>query len=117
MEIQLEDFVSESLNQIIKAVIKSQKYAETVDAKINPAIELREIKGENYFRDSTMKYGQFIEFDIAVSASKGKNENEKNGVSVIQIGLSKIWNKSISESKISRIKFSIPIVLPQQVNK
>ena len=118
MNIKLKDFIAQSLKEIIDAVNDTQKYAINLDAKVNPKSQSRAAKDQirvNDFYDSfTNRYGQFVEFDIAVTATKNEKEDEGIGVSVIPLGLFKKWSKSFFEASVSRIKFAIPIVLPIQ---
>lgn len=114
---ELKEFIKESLSQIIDAVVETQdKYKET-----NVLICPDDIQGENnnlYIRDENLYqfYNrntrvQNIEMDIAISVTE--KEGNKSG-----LGIAKIINAGISSENaqqnesISKIKFSIPIVLP-----
>lgn len=114
---ELKEFIKESLSQIIDAVVETQdKYKET-----NVLICSDDIQGENnnlYIRDENLYqfYNrntrvQNIEMDIAISVTE--KEGNKSG-----LGIAKIINAGISSENaqqnesISKIKFSIPIVLP-----
>lgn len=114
---ELKEFIKESLSQIIDAVVDTQdKYKET-----NVLICPDDIQGENnnlYIRDENLYqfYNrntrvQNIEMDIAISVTE--KEGNKSG-----LGIAKIINAGISSENaqqnesISKIKFSIPIVLP-----
>lgn len=114
---ELKEFIKESLSQIIDAVVETQdKYKET-----NVLICPDDIQGENnnlYIRDENLyqyfnRYTrvQNIEMDIAISVTE--KEGNKSG-----LGIAKIINAGISSENaqqnesISKIKFSIPIVLP-----
>ena len=114
---ELKEFIKESLSQIIDAVVETQdKYKET-----NVLICPDDIQGENnnlYIRDENLyqyfnRYTrvQNIEMDIAISVTE--KEGNKSG-----LGIAKIINAGISSENaqqnesITKIKFSIPIVLP-----
>lgn len=114
---ELKEFIKESLSQIIDAIVETQdKYKET-----NVLICPDDIQGENnnlYIRDENLYqfYNrntkvQNIEMDIAISVTE--KEGNKSG-----LGIAKIINAGISSENaqqnesISKIKFSIPIVLP-----
>lgn len=114
---ELKEFIKESLSQIIDAVVETQdKYKES-----NVLICPDDIQGENnnlYIRDENLyqyfnRYTrvQNIEMDIAISVTE--KEGNKSG-----LGIAKIINAGISSENaqqnesISKIKFSIPIVLP-----
>ena len=111
---KLEEFVSETIQQIIKGVISAQVYATNVSASINPEGIHQNGTGTAYFNQKTGNWGQPIEFDISVTT---KEEGEiKSGagvfVSIFKVG---VEGKDGQESSMSnRIKFTIPIFLPNQ---
>ena len=113
----LKEFIKESLSQIIDAVVETQdKYKET-----NVLICPDDIQGKDNnlyidnknFNNYHNRYTrvQNIEMDIAISVTE--KEGNKSG-----LGIAKIINAGISSENaqqnesISKIKFSIPIVLP-----
>lgn len=119
MSIQLKDFVSESLKQIIQGVQSAQDFAEENQAKVAPAgiygttpeyaAQLGIIgKGEDYLIP--------IDFNIAVTASESEEASGGIGVLVSVLGASVKGKSEETSSTVSRIKFIIPISLPKQGN-
>ncbi|MDC1812323.1 hypothetical protein POZ03_17825 [Bacteroides uniformis] len=114
---ELKEFIKESLSQIIDAVIETQdKYKETNVLICPDDIQGKDnnlhIDNENLYQCySRYTRVQNIEMDIAISVTE--KEGNKSG-----IGIAKIINAGISSENaqqnesISKIKFSIPIVLP-----
>lgn len=58
---------------------------------------------------------QIIEFDIAVTASEGSEAKAGIGVFSGVIGLGTQAKMEGSNATLSRIKFSIPVLYPEQV--
>ena len=60
---------------------------------------------------------QMLEFDVAVSASEGKEAKAGTGVWAGAVGVgtqAKLQDGSLS---VSRIKFSVPVLFPEQPSK
>ncbi len=94
---ELKDFVSQSFQDIANGVIDAQEKLKETDAIINA---FNQVKLRN------------IEFDIATTAREGKEIEGKAGIK-IYVASANAGGKSISEnSSISRLKFTIPVVLP-----
>lgn len=108
---------SESLSQIIDAVKETQEKYKDTNVVICPD-NIQEVKSGLYILDeneydnySSRSKVQNIDMDIAISVTE--KEGNKSG-----LGIAKIINAGISSENaqrnesISKIKFSIPIVLP-----
>ena len=114
---KLQEFVAETLKEIIAGVKKSQKYAESEGAWVSP-----EMRPDGY-GEGTRKVGwtaqdganiEQIEFDVAVTSTEGSETKAGVGIFVAGIGLGAKGKSDESTSSISRIKFSIPLGLPMQ---
>lgn len=112
---KLEDFISESLTQIISGVIKSQVYAENNNALVNPD-NLHRVKsaGDSYFESPTLKPAQVIEFDISVSTRDDEQVTAQTGVfvSVFKLGIE--GKEGTQNLTSNRLRFSVPLMLPTQ---
>lgn len=115
---KLEDFISESLSQIINGVKKAQIHAEQNGAKINASTFSRAKSiGDSYYDEYSNRPAQVIDFDIAVTTKEQGETSGKAGVFVTVFGAG-IEGSESSENFISnRIKFAIPILLPYQKTK
>lgn len=114
---ELKEFIKESLSQIIDAVVETQEKYKGTNVVICPD----DIQGKdnNLYITDEKKYAfyhpqtkvQNIDMDIAISVTE--KEGNKSG-----LGIAKIINAGISSENaqqnesISKIKFSIPVVLP-----
>ena len=112
--INLEDFIGESLKQIINGIENAQVHAESKHAYINvPTIQYS--GGMIKINKDSLPEPQMIEFDIAVTTTEIKDIKGGVGIFVSGFGLGYQASKGTSGSEISRIKFSIPVVLPSHV--
>ena len=72
---ELSQFVSSSIKQIIDGVIDAQKYASEKDARINPfgMSILKSNESVAAIRDQygNQDTGQIIDFDVAVTTTEG----------------------------------------------
>jgi len=55
---------------------------------------------------------QMVEFDVAVQATEGDSTKRGVGVMVAAIGLGAQQQSDEGRSTTSRVKFSVPVVLP-----
>ena len=106
--IELRQFVGETLKQIVLGVTDTQD--ELDNAEINPC----EFAGNcnRMFSGRTGGLVQDVEFDVAVTATD--QTTSKAGISVLiaSVGLGAAGQSGTSNQSVSRIKFSVPIVLP-----
>lgn len=120
MTMKLDEFISQTIIQIIDGVVKAQEYARKknevgLQAYVNPEIISRtdETRAKAEVSQDVL-YPEMIEFDVAVSVSKGDEVTGGIGafISVATLGVKAQTDTSYSE--VSRIKFSVPVVLPIQ---
>ena len=116
---ELQEFVAETLSQIIHGVKSAQQTSSEVGAMINPAIPNIQFMKKSHISTEAKADGignmvLFVEFDTAVTVTEGDGVNAKAGINVFgsNIGIG-IGTKDES-STVSRIKFKVPVVLPSQ---
>jgi hypothetical protein len=109
---ELKNFVSETIKHVIDGVINAQEYATAKGARVNPRLAYMPKQATQMWELKTEQPVQFIEFDIAVTASEGTKT--QGGVSVLVgvFGLASKGQSEESNQKLNRIKFSIPVGLP-----
>jgi len=93
----LKDFVSETLKQIVDGVKDAQTSAQAKGAIVVP-----------YTNDA-----EKVEFDVAVTAVEGTEKGGKAGLSVWSIGGSVSGKIESSTSTVSRLRFSVVVELPK----
>ncbi len=96
----LETFVSETLQQIVKGVKTAQRHADCQTARINPVDQ----QGFVHVKD--------IEFDVAVTVTEGAEKKGGIGVFSGVLGVGGQASSNTASSSVSRIKFSVPVILP-----
>lgn len=122
----LKDFIRETLVQITKGIEEADSELESSAAIVNPrnvAVDhsgnaqhlgsLQEESSDTYYLDSV----QAIDFDVSVHAKEGSEASAKGGISVGSIGFGAKGSTTEGKSSESRIKFKIPMVLPQGRSK
>ena len=109
----LKEFVADSLKQIIDGVVEAQAYGKEKDARVNPLhLPVRDKQGGVHSVNYRQDVAHPIEFDVAVTTSQGTET--KGGVGVIIAGwtLGATGKSDKGNEHVSRIKFTIPVVLP-----
>ena len=99
---ELQNFIEETLKQIVSGVRGAQESAFELGAKINP-------------RGGSVVEMRNVHFDVAVSTSEGTET--KGGISVFVGPVGSVGSQDqsdVASSSISRIKFSVPVKLPIQ---
>jgi hypothetical protein len=121
----LEDFVDTSLRQIIAGVKKAQeatrlpgKHPSEADV-VNPPVMYGADpapKGK-YFATVGRNLVHFVDFDVAVTTDSTSEAKGGLSLRVAGIGIGGGGGVSDRDSIVSRIKFQVPIVLPQSINE
>jgi hypothetical protein len=114
--IRLEDFVSQTIKEIINGVAAAQQHAKTKDAMVNPlGLNFRADQGVVRLYDGeTGQIAQEVHFDVAVTASEGTETKGGVGVFVGAFGLGSQGKTGREKSIVSRITFDVPVLLPPQ---
>ena len=109
----LKEFVSESLSQIVSGVIDAQEILMETEAIIVPEMS-RSINTAS-IGEAKNKPGQpvaEVEFDILVTVSEKKESGMSLSVALGTINGSGKGGRNTDYGENSRIKFKIPIVMP-----
>ena len=116
---KLKDFVAETLKEIIDGVIDAQSHYEDKGGKIASGISYAGATANavGVWNTDTHAPAQVVEFDVAVTATEGTETKGGIGVFVGAIGLGSHGKSESSNSSVSRIKFSVPILLPDRYPK
>jgi len=99
----LQEFIKETLLQVINGVIEAQNTLGQTNGAINPFTRGQPIKPT--YKGLEVGY---IDFDVAVTVTEGSGV--AGGLSVMGIGAK--GDLSSSTSSVSRIKFTVPVALP-----
>lgn len=113
---QLEDFIDETLSQIIKGVEKARETTGLNDIGARPASSRITPRSDN--RDVLVTKGgavaQVVRFDVALSVAEHTDAKAKIGIVSGFLNGSGTAEAQNQSSTISRVQFSIPILLPEK---
>lgn len=115
---EFKDFVAESLKQVVDGMETAQKYAQEKGARINPQgteIAQADRVSLNYGYVK-VEYSQLVSFDFAIPASEDKQAKGGAGIFIVPLTLGSQFQKDTANSNVSKIKFSAPLFLPNQVS-
>jgi len=112
---ELKEFISETLIQVIDGVKIAQQYSKDNGALIAP-------NGDSYLVDSlgkTIKVSfnydvQNVEFDVAITTSESSGGKGGAGVFVAGISLGAQVKTETVDQTLSHLKFTVPVCLPAQ---
>lgn len=109
---ELEQFVANALKQIMSGIRTAAEgqTAESKDGVISPVWE------GDHARWAERDF-QLVEFDIAVTVDEKKGTTAGMGIQVVSAVIGGRIEKSSSNSTVSRVKFSVPILPPMTVVK
>lgn len=112
---ELKDFVSEALVQIVRGVAQAQNELKGTGARVSP--RMRSTDKSHTIGEAEMDGGQpvsHVEFDVLVTAAEGTGSKGTVGVVVGVLGLGTQAQSEAKSGQESRIKFKVPLLLPLQ---
>ena len=107
---ELNKFIQNTLKQIIEGVAESQTYASEKGAIINPTYVSFQKDGKSNRYQNAMP--QDVQFDVGLTSINTDGSNEGVGVFLGAIKLGKNNQESNQTSAITKVKFTVPLVLP-----
>lgn len=112
----LKEFVSSALQQIIAGVEDAQSTVEG-DGEVNPHIWMAQRADANkqkILESNNGKWIHMVEFDVAVTVAESTGTKGGIGIVVGPIGLGSRGESSAQNSSVSRVKFEVPIAFPRK---
>lgn len=112
---KINEFVTETLNGIIKGIKDSQDYAKENGARLNPVVGNWDsgkvmttyFKGEEYARLVSA-----VKFDIAVTAANEQESGGNAGIKVFAVSIGGKLTDKDTQQTVSRISFEVNVALP-----
>lgn len=115
----LQEFITQALSQIARGISEADEALREAGAIVNP----RHVVGAHADKDNVYGYlgssndkvrraVHAVDFDVAVTAVEGKETKGGIGIVVGSIGLGSQGRSEESSTSVSRIKFRVPIALP-----
>ena len=112
---ELKEFVSEALIQIVVGVQEAQGELLQSNAEISPRYSNRQqgmLEKHKILFSSKGNIIQHVDFDVAVTASEGTGTKAGVGVIAGAFNLGTSGQSNQENQTVSRIKFSVPVTLP-----
>lgn len=107
---ELKDFIKETIENIIDGVSAAQISARDKGAKINPkGVRFTE---NGQYNELNSGVPRLIEFDVGLTSVNKSGSSEGIGVFLGAINLGKKNDQGMEHTAITKIKFSLPLVLP-----
>ncbi len=115
---ELKEFVAETLKQVVDGIIDAQEYTKPKGATINPRGMIQNPQVGLIVADNPTRpqppIPQMLEFDVAISVSEGKEAKAGIGVWAGAVGVGTQAKLEDGSLTVSRIKFSVPVLFPEQ---
>lgn len=110
---ELKDFVSDTLTQIIEGVKAARNAAGESDALVAPHIDpLQSHLEEHGMVPAGDRVAQIVNFNVALTVTEGSGTKGGIGVVAGAINLGSAGQSRSSNSTVSRVQFSVPVALP-----
>lgn len=106
----LEEFVSDTLTQIVRGVRTAQGEAKLAGAVVCPSRTRTRLSGNREVTHHARV--QEIEFDVAVTVVEGTTVGGDAGIRVFAVGGGAKGERHGSHEQLSRVRFSVPVMLP-----
>jgi len=107
----LKEFIAETLVSIIDGVEAAQK--EKGGLSVNPPVAAYETDEKHkHLTSLDNELIQMVDFDVALTTTKGTNTQGGIGLMVAGVGLGAKGQTDITDSCVSRIRFNVPLQLP-----
>jgi hypothetical protein len=111
---ELKDFISETLSQIVTGVVDAQTKVATAGkgGAINPYVHAPHDIKSTYAWTNSKEPVVLVDFDIAIAAEQGTDT--KGGIGVVA-GIFAFGSQGQSkenQQSTNKIKFSVPVMLP-----
>ncbi|HZF01626.1 MAG TPA: hypothetical protein VE344_06995 [Methylomirabilota bacterium] len=112
--VPLEEFIQGAITQIIRAISKSREEVKNLGGEINPRPygENKELAAAGIARAVGGGSMSYIEFDIAVTATRGQSRESGIGVLLAAVGAGVKEKNERGNETVSRISFRVPVNFP-----
>jgi hypothetical protein len=119
----LQQFIKETLVQITHGIIEADEAVAPTGAAVNPRDVVHNKRGEGpygyYAEDAKGQFRRAIEsidFDVVVTVTEGTETKGGIGIHVGAVGLGSAGKSGKENSSESRIRFSVPLLIPNSKN-
>jgi len=117
---QLREFISETLVQIVGGVVDARAKVDTLNAvaRVNPFLDpMADQLAKHGFTLAGGDAVQFVEFDVSVTTKDTSGTKGGVGVFVVPFTMGTSGQSSSETSGSSRILFRVPLTLPREIER
>lgn len=107
---ELKDFIKETIENIVDGVAAAQASIKDKGAQINP--KSARFYENSLYNDFNSGMPRFVEFEVGLTSTDKSGSSEGIGVFLGTISLGKKNDQGIEDIAVTKIKFSLPLVLP-----
>lgn len=110
----LQEFIAQTLVQIVSGVKEAQAQSSALGAQVSPHLTgaLSEL-GKQGFLWASGQAAQVVQFDVALTVTEGTGTKGGIGVFAGAVNLGSSGQSKSESSSVSRVKFAVPLILPQ----
>ena len=109
----LKEFVAETLTQIVGGVSEAQGRVTEMQAKVSPRLNGSPTHAVQHgYLSADGGAAQIVQFDVALTVKEGAGTKGGLGIVAGAVSLGTSGQSSSENSSVSRVKFSVPITLP-----
>lgn len=109
---ELQEFIKTALTEIVAGVAEASKAAKAHGGSVGSMMLYGHLKENKILTDENSRPVSTVEFDIALAEGSSKDTKGGIGVYLGAVGLGSQGASHGETSTHSRIKFSVPMVLP-----
>jgi len=111
----LKEFISETLSQIVSGVKGAQESAKRHGAEINPELfgNVQELAKEGIVQTNSGGSTTIVEFDVALTVTEGTGTKGGIGVFTGMVNLGSSGQSKSENISVSRVQFKVPLALPK----
>lgn len=114
---ELKKFIAETLSQIVEGVVEANRQIAQHGAAVNPPNVAKSKDGQGgafhgYGKPKWARRVENVDFDVSLSVSTSTATSGEGGVQIAVLKLGTTGKTDSGTESESRIKFSIPLMLP-----
>jgi len=114
-QIELKEFIQETLVQIVSGVKNAQEEIEDIGGEICPTgLYFSAGQEQPIIYKPGLGIVQTVEFDIALSTAKETEGKGSAGISISVINLGARGGIKKSKEEANRVRFTVPVLLPSK---
>jgi hypothetical protein len=108
----IKDFVENSLIQIVEGVVNANTKLKEMGAKVSSK-DIRPLRESTTYNQVTNQVVNLVDFDLALTVSDKDSSGIGGGIKITSFTIGGQSQNESTKQTVSRIKFSIPLTLPQ----